>query len=111
MTIKTIQTRWSTAATVAASADWLSADVSVAGAFPVKHNFQMMVPTSTIVKAIITRGGVAKNLEFNAGVALTADAGYNFSVIMWPGTTYNITHDTGTQNVALMINESDNIDQ
>ena len=115
---------WSSAGTVAVDTDWLAADVGqatdaqrnvagIAGAdgAPVKHNLQIMVPTSTIVNLQLKKDGITKVLDLNSGEALVANAGYNFSVILYSGQTYNIQHKTGTQNVAVTISESFNIDQ
>ena len=111
MTIRTVIDTWSSAAvSVATSTDWFAADVSVGGSFPVKHMFQFMVPTATVVYMDMAKDGIEKRLEFNGGTALPANSGQNFGVIIWPGTTYNIQHVTETQNVSVIVSESDNLD-
>ena len=48
----------------------------------------------------LKNGGTTKVFNLNAGTALTANAGYQFALILGPGDSYNVQHKTGTQNVA-----------
>ncbi len=68
-----------------------------------------MVPTSSVVNVIITDGTTAKTAGLNEGTALSADAWYSFDVLIPVGYSFNIQHETGTQNVALFVFESSDL--
>ncbi len=102
--------RWETSATIAINTDWFSTDIGSRANAAVKHTIQMMIPTSSIVNLQIVFNSITKVFNLNEGIALNADAAYQFDLIVYPGMTYNIQHKTTTQNVAVSIIESDNVD-
>ena len=88
-----VNSRWSSAGTVAVNTDWFGSDIvllSTAEAIknrggidrPVKHTLQIMVPTSSIVNIQHVSNSITKVLNVNEGTALTANAGYQFSLIL-----------------------------
>jgi len=82
----------------------------------VKHTLQLFVPTSSVVNVQLKlerqdgSGLTTKVFELNGGAALTANAPFQFDLILVAGSSYNIQHVTGDQNVAAFITESYNID-
>ena len=109
MTVKTIQATHN-AAQVATDTDWFSSDI-VAGDLPSsKHTLQMMVTVGNVVNVQLKNNSVTKVLNLNGGTALTANAGYQFDLILRPGDTYNIQHSTASASPYCLITESDNTD-
>ena len=105
--------RWENNIPVNAGVDWFSSDIEVIDTttnFPVKHTIQMMIPDSSKVSLYVTTDSIEKIYTTNAGVALTAGAGYQFYLILWPGDSYNIRHESGSQDVSCKIFETDNLD-
>lgn len=102
--------RWETSATVAVDTDWFSADITSRANAAVKHTISIMVPTSTVVNLQTVFNSITKTLDINEGIALNANALYQFDMIVYPGMTYNIQHKTTTQNVVAYISESENTD-
>lgn len=104
------QKRWETSATVLVDTDWFDADISGRGGHTVKHTLQIMVPTSTVVNLQVVFNSITKTLDLNEGIALNANAAYQFDFLVFPGMTYNVQHKTTTQNMACFIAESENAD-
>lgn len=77
---------------------------------PVKHTFQFSCPTATVINLQIKFAGLTKTFTFNDGVAIGVNIGKNFSVVLHTGMSYNIQHKTDTQNCAVVITESFNVD-
>ena len=103
--------RWETSATIAINTDWFSEDISGRANVAVKHTLQIMVPASTIVNLQIVFNSITKVFNLNKGTALNANNAYQFDFIVYPGMTYNIQHVAGgSQNVAVSIIESDNVE-
>ncbi len=114
-------TRWETSATIAINTDWFANDITpgldarksfaLDDTFTVvKHTLQLFVPTSTVVNIQYKFNGITKVFLLNGGTALATNAPAQFDVILFPGSSYNIQHVTGTQNVAAIITESFNVD-
>ena len=89
--------------------DWFASNISpITGhGNAVRHSLMIRVATSSVVKLLFDDGSDT-NLTFllNAGAALTANAPYNFDIILLTGQSYNIQHETATQNVFVNIVES-----
>ena len=100
------------AVSVAINTDWFAADLGPIerNLDSVKHTFQFMCPTTTVVNLQMVFNSVTKSVAFNSGVAIDANNGYQFSVMIPKNTTYNIQHATGTQNCSVVIIESMNAD-
>lgn len=109
--IKQVTKKWD-AVSVAPDTDWFSVDLAPIerNNNAVKHTFQFMCPTSTVVNMQLTFNAITKAYDFNSGVAIPANVGMQFSVIIHKDMTYNIQHKTGTQNCSVTISESSNID-
>ena len=95
---------------IAINTDWFPADLRVGLPRDARRfTFQFNCPTESIVSLQVE--AVDSNLDaitetewdFNAGVALTAGAGYQFSWLGFPSTTFNIHHESGTQNCKVLI--------
>jgi len=63
-----------------------------------------------IINLQITYNGITKVHNFNDGIAIGANNGEQFSVILHSGMSYNIQHKTDTQACAVVITESFNVD-
>lgn len=107
-----VASRWEASATVAPDTDWFASDIvasvdadkDIRGdhrKVPVIHHLQIMVPEATVVKIHKTSGGVLKIGAINEGNVLKADVFYQFPVYLDDDDSYNIQHDTGTQNVSV----------
>ncbi len=90
---------------IAINTDWFPSDILVGDSNYSNHYiFQFRCPTSTVVnlqvEPVNLSGAVVTSTawDFNAGVALTADAGYSFGYDAFPNTKLNIQHESGTQN-------------
>jgi hypothetical protein len=97
---------------IAPDTDWFSADITPnqRNLESVKHTFQFMCPTTTVVNMQLVFNSITKVLAFNSGVALDANNGYVFTVLLQKNMSYNIQHKTGTQNCSVIITESGNAD-
>ena len=85
----------------------------------VKHTLQIIVPAAVQVKVIlklISQNTIPvldeeKTLLLNGGADLTADAAFQFDLILVVGASYNIQHTTtATIDPAVFISESFNVD-
>jgi len=76
-----------------------------------KHGLEIFIPTTdTTVDIEITFKGILKTIKVNKGAVLIAGGADQFDLILPKGATYEIKHATGTQNVAVIITESFNVD-
>jgi len=99
-----IAKRWETSATIAVDTNWLDDDVLSDSDFTETDVIQITVPTSTVVNMQVTLDGVTKTLDVNEGVALVANAPFEFDFEVNAGMSYNFQHKTGTLNVAVTVN-------
>ncbi len=85
----------------------------------VKHTLQIVVPSAVQVKIIlklVSQNTIPvpdeeKTLLLNDGTDLTANAAFQFDLILVAGSSYNIQHSTvATINPAVFISESFNVD-
>ncbi|KKM75732.1 hypothetical protein LCGC14_1387270 [marine sediment metagenome] len=76
----------------------------------VRHTLQVRVATTSVVKLLFD-DGTDTDLPFllNNGSSLIANAVYIFDIILLTGQSYNIQHETDTQNVFVNIVESRDI--
>lgn len=118
--VREVAKKWDAVA-VAPNTDWFAADlapstnarrgaVSIHFDSPVKHLFQFSCPVATVINLRLKFNSITKVFTFNAGNAVTALNGYQFSVVLHAGMTYNIQHESGTQACAVVITESFNVD-
>ena len=114
---ESVAKRWETSATIAPDVDWFGADLAPVGVAQitadkstVKHTLQIMVPISTEVNVQLKNNALVKVFDLNEGVALVANAGYQFDLILERGDTYNIQHKIGTQNIAALVSQALNSD-
>ena len=73
---------------------------------PAVHRIQLRLATTSVVKVELD-DGTNTNIEYdlNGGVALDAGEVYTFDIVVPDGYSYNIQHETGTQNVDCQIIE------
>lgn len=106
-----VRQRWEESATIAPDVDYFAADITARSNKAVKHTIQIFMPTTGgVVNLQVIFATFLKVLELNEGVALVANAAYQFDFIVYPGMSYNIQHKTATVNVACSISESENTD-
>jgi hypothetical protein len=94
----------------AINTDWLAANITP-NITPCMHRLFIKVATATGVRVELDDSGESTtDVEFylNSKSNLAADAGYTFDVPLLAGQSYNIQHDTGTQNVYIHIIEYPN---
>jgi len=77
---------------------------------PVKHTFQFVCPTATVINLQVKFNGITKVHALNGGAPIGSNNGNNFSFMLQPGMTYNIQHKTAAQNCSVVITESFNVD-
>jgi len=111
MRIQQVAKKWDNTS-IAPDTDWFSINLGPIerNQASVKHTFQFMCPTATVINLQITYDSIIKVYDFNSGVALSENSGYVFSAIIHQNMTYNIQHKTGTQNCSVAITESLNAD-
>lgn len=89
--------------------DWFASNISPTNA-PANHRILILIPdggTDTVVNILMDDGtNTNEVIAVNANVALTAGAGYIFDLLVLAGYSYNIQHETATQNVTCVIVES-----
>ena len=94
----------------AVSTNWFSTDVAIVqprNSRPVKHTLLIWVAsTDTVVNFILTTESSTMTMTLNEGNALNAGSMYIFEVIVPNDATYNLQHNTATQNVTCIITES-----
>lgn len=125
-----VAVRWFSAGDIGADADWFTEDLKASqearrrfaldDAFTVvKHTLQIFVPATTIVNIqlkfprqdVINNGdSLTKVFPLNDNNALTAATPFQFDLMLVQGASYNIQHKAGSQNVAVFITESFNVD-
>lgn len=92
----------------AASSNWFASAVTVHDSVPTVHIIQThLASVSSIVKLNVAQGGVSKTLQLNGGAVIPPNTAYNEAVVFVPGSTYNIVHNTGNQQIGCIILESD----
>ncbi len=98
----------------AVNTDWFGSNLGLLTAHggPVKHTIQIRLATTDSVVKIELDEGTDTDIEMllNSGNVLVAKALYIFDLILLIGQTYNIQHETATQNVFCSIIESRNVD-
>lgn len=89
----------------AINTDYFAANISPTNP-PCVHTLQILMATTTIVK-LEWDDGATTDLEhdLNSGGNLNAGNIYSFSFLVPDGCSYNIQHETGTQNVTCYIIE------
>ena len=88
---------------VAAGADEFASPIQISdvGTFGTHlWRFEIMCPTSTVVRIEVVYQSQTKVLNFNAGLPISADTGYSFTRVLPAGATVDPEHVTGTQNCA-----------
>lgn len=83
----------------AINTDWFAANIEPTNS-PAVHRLQIRLASASIVKVVLD-DGVTTNLEMdlNAGSALGAGQLYVFDIMLLPGQSYNIQHESTTQNI------------
>ena len=59
----------------------------------------------TRVDLVITLDGITKIIQLNDGTLVGADDFFQVNFIVPPGARFNMTHETGTNNPAVVINK------
>lgn len=118
--VREVAKKWDTNS-IAVDTDWFGTDlgpslnserkgISINFDRPVKHTFQFSCPTATIINLQVVFNSITKVHTLNSGTEIGANNGNQFSIILHKDMTYNIQHKTGTQNCAVIITESFDID-
>lgn len=83
----------------AINTDYFAANISPTKT-PATHRIYIRLATTSVVKIEMDDGATTDvELKLNDGVALDANDLYSFDVVLLTGQSYNIQHETGTQNV------------
>ena len=89
----------------AINTDWFATNISLTNS-PATHRLMIRVATTTVVKLEIDDGATTDiELDLNDGTALDAGEVYSFDILLLDGQSYNIQHETTTQNVFVNIAE------
>ena len=90
--------------------DWFSVDISVGdnnyNNYVYKQTLQIHVSTTTVLNLQYTLGGSTVTYDLNSGFAQPGGAVHQYDILLPPGSTYNVQHKTGTQNVSCVIAET-----
>lgn len=84
---------------------WLKTDLKGEKDMSVRHNIGFVLGGTSRVEMIITGNGVTKVVQLHDGTTVGADDLFAQQFIIPPGFSYNLTHDTGTQNPACIISK------
>ncbi len=83
---------------------WLASDVTPTNT-PSIHRIHILVTTDTVVNLQVNDGTNTTTMKLNAGAVLSADCLYAFDITMISGYSYNVQHETTTQDVHSWIEE------
>lgn len=89
----------------AVDTDWFASNIEPTNT-PAVHRITIRMATASVVNLLMDDGtntDIVMNL--NDGVALDANDLYAFDVVIPAGYSYNIQHDTGTQNINAWVAE------
>ena len=94
----------------AVDTDWFTVDISVGDGnynnYVYKHTLQIYVATTTVLNLQYIIDGATVTYDLNSGVAQPGGAVHQYDILLPPGSSYNIQHKTGTQNVSCVIAET-----
>tara|TARA_Y100000310_G_scaffold339157_1_gene430969 strand:+ start:1585 stop:1950 length:366 start_codon:yes stop_codon:yes gene_type:complete len=83
----------------AINTDWFASNISPTNA-PANHRIYIRLATSSVVNVLMDDGtNTNLKMTLNDGNALGADELYAFDVILPAGYSYNLQHETATQNI------------
>ena len=89
------------------SVNWFSTDIAGPSGQSCEHEVTLKLSDTSVVNLIKTLDGIAEPGTINRGVALTANAWYDFTVKLYPGQTYNFQHLTGLLGIKCTIWQGD----
>jgi len=116
-----VASKWDDVA-LAANTNWFSSDLGSSVRpqkrgfqefynAPIKHSIELMLATPSLVKLIATKAGANQKIMYlNSGLTLSSNSLYIFDFILHSDITYNIQHETASQNPMCLVTESFNCD-
>jgi len=89
----------------AINTNWFASEITPSRA-PATHRLMIRLATTAVVK-VLMNDGTNSDIEhdLNDGTALDAGEAYLFDLIVPSGYSYNIQHETGTQNINAVVIE------
>lgn len=94
-------------ASIASGVNWFATAIAGPPGQPCEHEVTIKLPESSVVNLIKIFGGIPEPGTINRGVALVANAWYDFTVKLYPGQSYNFQHSTGLLEIKCTIWQGD----